>query len=222
MTNELNTNSKISDKEILAQNIAFFRKKLNLSQSELGAKIQYSNKNISKWEKGETTPDIFTLKKLSCIFGVPVDTLLNPISEDSKKAIETKSVVPLRFKVYMLLLVVSIIILCGCVAFYVLKSLGVHEFQIYYIFIYILPLIDLSVFIFLCCIRKKVDIISLSLFGWLVTICLHISLLKYENIAYIYIVAAGYQLLVIFITFLINTKKTISLNKLFFKNKKTE
>lgn len=220
MENLISQENQISDKEILSQNIAFFRKKLNLSQSELGAKIQNSNKNISKWEKGETTPDIFTLKKLAVVFGVSVDTLLNPISEDNKIAIKTKSVVPLRFKIYTLLLVVSIIILCSCVVFYILKSLNVTNFHLYYVFIYTLPLIDLSVFIFLCCIRKKVDVISLSLFGWLVTICVHISLLKFQNIAYVYIVAAGYQLLVIFLTFMVNTKKTISLNKLFFKNKK--
>ena len=220
MENLISQENQISDKEILSQNIAFFRKKLNLSQSELGAKIQNSNKNISKWEKGETTPDIFTLKKLAVVFGVSVDTLLNPISEDNKIAIKTKSVVPLRFKIYTLLLVVSIIILCSCVVFYILKSLNVTNFHLYYVFIYTFPLIDLSVFIFLCCIRKKVDVISLSLFGWLVTICVHISLLKFQNIAYVYIVAAGYQLLVIFLTFMVNTKKTISLNKLFFKNKK--
>lgn len=220
MENLISQENQISDKEILSQNIAFFRKKLNLSQSELGAKIQNSNKNISKWEKGETTPDIFTLKKLAVVFGVSVDTLLNPISKDNKIAIKTKSVVPLRFKIYTLLLVVSIIILCSCVVFYILKSLNVTNFHLYYVFIYTLPLIDLSVFIFLCCIRKKVDVISLSLFGWLVTICVHISLLKFQNIAYVYIVAAGYQLLVIFLTFMVNTKKTISLNKLFFKNKK--
>lgn len=220
MENLVSQENQISDKEILSQNIAFFRKKLNLSQSELGAKIQNSNKNISKWEKGETTPDIFTLKKLAVVFGVSVDTLLNPISEDNKIAIKTKSVVPLRFKIYTLLLVVSIIILCSCVVFYILKSLNITNFHLYYVFIYTLPLIDLSVFIFLCCIRKKVDVISLSLFGWLVTICVHISLLKFQNIAYVYIVAAGYQLLVIFLTFMVNTKKTISLNKLFFKNKK--
>lgn len=220
MENLISQENQISDKEILSQNIAFFRKKLNLSQSELGAKIQNSNKNISKWEKGETTPDIFTLKKLAVVFGVSVDTLLNPISEDNKIAIKTKSVVPLRFKIYTLLLVVSIIILCSCVVFYILKSLNITNFHLYYVFIYTLPLIDLSVFIFLCCIRKKVDVISLSLFGWLVTICVHISLLKFQNIAYVYIVAAGYQLLVIFLTFMVNTKKTISLNKLFFKNKK--
>ncbi len=220
MENSLSKENQISDKTILSQNIAFFRKKLNLSQSELGAKIQNSNKNISKWEKGETTPDIFTLKKLASIFGVSIDTLLNPISDDNKIAIKTKSVIPLKFKIYTLLLVVSIIILCSCVVFYILKSLNVTSFHLYYIFIYALPLIDLTIFIFLCCIRKKVDVISLSLFGWLVAICIHISLFKFQNIAYVYIVAGSYQLLVIFLTFMVNTKKTISLNKLFFKNKK--
>ena len=36
----------IDDKMVLAGNIAFFRKKLGLSQTQLANKLQYSNKNI--------------------------------------------------------------------------------------------------------------------------------------------------------------------------------
>lgn len=196
-----------TDKEILAQNIAYFRKKLNLSQSELGKMIQYSNKNISKWEQGETTPDVFTLKKLASIFGVTLDTLTSPLSEEKINTLKIKTQVPLRWKVYMLLLTNSIIFLCSCILFFIFQSLNLKPFPLYYIFVYMLPLIDLSTFIFLCCIRKKVEIISLSIFGWLVTICLHISFLNYPNIPYIYFIAVAYQFIVIFMSFLINTKK---------------
>ena len=109
-----------NDKKILAQNIAFFRKKINLSQVALAKMIETSNKNISKWEQGETIPDIFTIKKLSNIFNISVDTLLNPITKDNQIAIKTKTTIPLRWKIYMLLLVNSIIFLLGCIGFFVL------------------------------------------------------------------------------------------------------
>ena len=41
--------TKLTDKEILAQNIVFFRKKMGFSQTELAKELKYSNKNISKW-----------------------------------------------------------------------------------------------------------------------------------------------------------------------------
>ena len=109
-----------NDKKILARNIAFFRKKINLSQVALAKMIKTSNKNISKWEQGETIPDIFTIKKLANIFNISVDTLLNPITKDNQIAIKTKTTIPLRWKIYMLLLVNSIIFLLGCIGFFVI------------------------------------------------------------------------------------------------------
>lgn len=213
MSNELEKNNqKPTEKQIIAQNIAFFRKKLNIPQTELAKRLQYSNKNISKWERAETTPDIFTLKKLAVIFGTTVDTIVNPITEENKQAIKTKSVVPLKWKVYMLALVDSIFFLLSCIAFFILSSLENKLFEPSLIFLYNLPLIDLSIFIFLCCVKRKVDIVSLSLFGWLTALCVHISLLGTQNILYIYIIALGYQVLVPFLANLINSGKIIKLN----------
>ncbi|WP_295219539.1 helix-turn-helix domain-containing protein [Ruminococcus sp.] len=39
-------------KQTIAQNIAQYRKKLGLTQFELSEKINYSDKSISKWERG--------------------------------------------------------------------------------------------------------------------------------------------------------------------------
>lgn len=214
---EICSSIKDNEKDILAQNITYFRKKLNISQTELAKRIQYSNKNISKWECGETTPDVFTLKKLAEIFGVSVDTLLSPISNDTKNVIETKKPVPLRWKIYMLLLSNAIFFLLACVAFFVLKLLNVTSFNIAFLFVYILPVMDISVFIFLCCVHKKVDWISLSLFGWLLIICFFISFIKAENIAYIFIVAVGWQVIAPIFAMLINSGKMIKFNKILVK-----
>ena len=143
---------QLTDRQIISQNIAFFRKKLGLSQTALAKQLQYSNKNISKWELGETTPDVFTIKKLANIFGVSVDILLNPITDENKQAMQTHTVIPTKWKIYMMLLVNAIVFLCSCVLFYILKSVDYNEFSIGLIFLYNLPIASTICFIFLCCI----------------------------------------------------------------------
>ena len=213
---------KQTDKEIIAHNIAFFRKKLGLSQTALAKQLQYSNKNISKWELGETTPDIFTLKKLAVIFGVTVDTLIHPITNDNEVAVKTQSIIPMKWKVYMIALINSIILLMTCIAFFILKSLNITDFNPYMVFMWALPIMDLTIFIFICIVKKRVDIFTLSLFGWLITICLHLTFMDYSKIVYIYIITIGFQILVPFFANLVNSGKIIKLNKIFFKKIKNK
>ena len=52
-----------------------------MTQSELGEKLNYSDKSVSKWERAESLPDANVLKQLSEIFGVTVDFLLNTHNE---------------------------------------------------------------------------------------------------------------------------------------------
>lgn len=47
-----------------------------LSQSELAEKVFVSRQAVSRWENGETTPNPETLKRLSGIFDVSINTLL--------------------------------------------------------------------------------------------------------------------------------------------------
>ena len=46
----------------IATNITELRKAHNLTQAELAARLNYSDKSISKWERGESLPDIGVLK----------------------------------------------------------------------------------------------------------------------------------------------------------------
>ena len=52
------------------------RKKLSLSQEELGAKIFVTRQTISSWENEKSYPDIFSLILLSQIFGMTIDNLV--------------------------------------------------------------------------------------------------------------------------------------------------
>lgn len=61
----------------LGKKIAELRKKNNLSQEELAEKVAVARQTISKWEIGDTTPDINQVKIISKIFNISIDELVD-------------------------------------------------------------------------------------------------------------------------------------------------
>lgn len=77
-----------------ANRLLQYRKKHNLSQEELAAKIGVSRQAISKWERAEASPDTDNLVLLAELYGVSLDELLkgeNAKSENDEKSEENKS-----------------------------------------------------------------------------------------------------------------------------------
>ena len=64
-------------KLIFASNLIRLRTEAGLTQAELASMINYSDKSISKWERGESLPDAFVLKQIAEIFHTTMDTLLS-------------------------------------------------------------------------------------------------------------------------------------------------
>ena len=67
---------------IIANNICGLRTAAEMTQSELAQKLNYSDKLISKWERGDAAPNAQTLKRLSEIFDVSIDYIF----EDHREA----------------------------------------------------------------------------------------------------------------------------------------
>ncbi len=67
-----------SMRKTIAGNISRYRKQLGMTQLDLSEKINYSDKSISKWERGDGIPDVPTMVQLAEIFGVSVDDLIYP------------------------------------------------------------------------------------------------------------------------------------------------
>ncbi len=63
-------------KPIFAGNLSALRKKKGWTQLELAEKLNYSDKAVSKWERGESLPDVVILKRIADLFEVTVDYLL--------------------------------------------------------------------------------------------------------------------------------------------------
>lgn len=53
------------------------RKREELSQEKLGYKLNVTRQTISKWELGQTTPEMDKLIEISKVFNVTVDELVN-------------------------------------------------------------------------------------------------------------------------------------------------
>lgn len=66
-------------KRRIGANIAFFRKRAGLTQAALAQQLNYSDKAISKWERGDSIPDVLTMMQLASQFGITVNDLLTDV-----------------------------------------------------------------------------------------------------------------------------------------------
>ena len=97
------------------------RKKEGLSQEELGYKLNVTRQTVSKWELGQTTPEMEKLVEMSKIFNISVDELINeseavvnqnPIIEDQPiEEKSTKGNKAIFFIVVALIIVIVLIVL---------------------------------------------------------------------------------------------------------------
>ena len=63
-------------KKQIGANIGAYRKRMGLTQARLAERLNYSDKAISKWERGESIPDVATLVQLADVFEVSVNDLV--------------------------------------------------------------------------------------------------------------------------------------------------
>ena len=63
-------------KKQIGVNIATYRKQARMTQAELAQRLNYSDKAVSKWERGESAPDVTVLAELAQLFDVSVEMLL--------------------------------------------------------------------------------------------------------------------------------------------------
>jgi len=115
------------DKNNIGTRIAELRKSKNLSQSDLAQKLCVSNKTISKWECGNGTPDIEMLSKMSKIFGITLDEMVNQttktenpkekVLEDKEQSIENKTISK-KSLIGMVSSIILTIVLCASIFCY--------------------------------------------------------------------------------------------------------
>lgn len=100
----------------IGQKIMNLRKKNNLSQEELAEKIGVARQTISKWELGETSPDLRQSKELSKIFNISLDELTdndikNILVEQTSNTEKLAGIILKLMKLMLILIIVLPILL---------------------------------------------------------------------------------------------------------------
>lgn len=127
----------------IGANIVACRKRQGLTQAGLAEKLNYSDKAVSKWERGESVPDVLTLVQLSELFGVSVDALLSdpdalPEGEAPQAEEAPQERVKRKANKNMIQMLSSILVWSvSLLTFVVLASLGLPKSWI--AFIYAIP-----------------------------------------------------------------------------------
>ncbi|MCR5090155.1 MAG: helix-turn-helix domain-containing protein [Oscillospiraceae bacterium] len=140
-------------KLITASNLINLRTSAGMTQAELGALLNYSDKTISKWERAEAIPDAFVLRQLSEIFHVSVDNLLT--SHDEWKPIVTDED-PVEEKSYSVEKIIAIAVLgVWTLALTAFVALWLADIILLQIFVVAVPVSILVYMILICVFRKK-------------------------------------------------------------------
>ena len=142
---------ELSDlKLISASNIINLRTAHGMTQAELGAKLNYSDKTISKWERGEAIPDAYVLVQMASLFGVTVDELLS--AHDKWEPPKDKDEVPDRS--YSVQVIIAIVLLgIFTVALAVFVTLWLMDIIEWRVFLAALS-VELLVYMILICVFR--------------------------------------------------------------------
>lgn len=167
-------------KQIIAKNLANLRKNKKITQTELADQFGYSDKAISKWENGDTLPDIQTLYQLCEFYNVSLDFLVSEQSFDekikyinhlNKRVIINNSLIELLYCSFVWILAVIIYV-------YLYTFSEINYWQI---FIWAIPATTIVMLLFTKVWKQKLyTFIVRSLFFWtLVTAC-YIQFIEYN------------------------------------------
>ena len=173
----------------IGNNISTYRKQAGLTQAGLAEKLNYSDKAVSKWERGESVPDVMTLVLLAEQFDITVNDLLidpnelpesdNPgklekaMTQVSEKALKRKA-----NKNVILALSTTLVWFIALLVFVIMSSFDLLDPYSWLIFFYAVPanaIVLLSLLSAWHDFRWNKSLISVIMWGFVVAI--HVSVL---------------------------------------------
>lgn len=193
-------------KATLGANIVSYRKRQGLTQAGLAEKLNYSDKAVSKWERGESVPDVLTLVLLSELFGVTVNDLLadpNRLPEETgvvvgkmEKAVE-KTLKRKADKQSILGLSSLLVWFVALLIFVIVSSLGLEKSWV--AFIYAIPadaIVMLSLRSAWHDFRWNKTLISVIMWGALLSLYMSLLLFAHVNVWKLFLLGVPGQLAV--------------------------
>lgn len=142
-------------KEILAGNLARLRREKGLTQAELGEKLNYSDKSISKWERGEGVPDLQVMIALSELYGVSIDEMTGRKETTDETAVAGNAKAADR--TFLMIITQSVIWLMAIVLFSAFLLFAKDMPKKWLVFIYAVPV---------ACLCSGVYFTAWKLYAW--------------------------------------------------------
>lgn len=212
-------------KKLIAQNLLKYRKRANITQVELADKLMYSDKNISRWERGESVPEVTTLKRLADLYGVTVNDFLQEedvTSTNGEKTIDKKNKLLNGKQLMITLLSVSLVWLVAIVFFFIAQNfIPKVFFEAWKCFVIAIPVsyIVILVFTSLWC-TNLLNGIVVSFLIWSCALAIYMCV-PLPQIWLIFIVAVPLQVLDI-LWFSFRKLKKTDRKKIFKKSKESK
>ena len=174
---------------IIAANITSLRKNFGMTQQELALRLNYTDKAISKWERGESVPDIMILKQIADMFGVTVDYLLKEEHETiqtpvnhSDEAEDAQNRHTVRTRGFVTGMSILLVWLAAVMMFIVFDTMSANPLFHWFVFAcavcasLILWLVMNSIWF-----NRRRNYLIISLLMWSVLILLHMSVWLLTN-----------------------------------------
>ena len=177
-------------KQTVAKRIAYYRKLEGITQGELAEILNYSDKSVSKWERGEGLPDAYVLSKIAEHFGVT----LNDLTSEKEPKISGKF---MKKREFVPFLSVGLVWLVAAVAFFILEILPFEVSRSWLSFIYAIPATFIVLTVFSCIwygLLSRAIFISGIIWG---SFCALIVTFPLAKVAFILIPCAIFQALVV-------------------------
>lgn len=192
---------KIEDlKRIIAKNIVELRHLNSITQVNLAERLNYSDKAVSKWERGESVPDISVLKRIADIFGVTVDYLIT--EEHNEADDEPVDIALLKKKNRLLITGISILLVffvATCVFVFVRLIMGFADWH-WLIYAYAVPISSIVALVFNSIWfdpRKNYLIISILMWTLMAVIYFTFFFAKGPDITLLFIIGVPAQIIII-------------------------
>ena len=179
--------------------IAGCRKKANLTQIQLADKLGITDKAVSKWERGESIPDVITLKALADLFSVSVDYFLrpdHPIETEVKREFTKRQQ---RNHRIITLMSCALVWLVTVFVHAVVRAAVPMESKLWMGYMYAVP-VTLIVLLVLNSVwgKRRNNFIIISALVWSVLVCVYISVLVFQpiNMWLLFVVGVPAQIIV--------------------------
>ena len=174
---------------LVAKNLVAYRKHNNLTQLELAEKLNYSDKAVSKWERGECLPELYVLKQIADVYGVTVNDFFSERAKPKKNAKWLNAA-------FVPFLSTCIVWLVALVSFFIWSSIAPNANNRYLTFITALPITAIVFLVFSAVYKSYVcQTLSVTMLIWTVVLTLHLWIKPlFDGITMLYLVAIPVQI----------------------------